>query len=148
MYSGSSTASFDKKMSAKSTYLLKTSVEASSAFRWAIWALFERYTSSSEFLLRVATYTIKASYSGSRATTAIFLFPISSTCLVVRSTSPVLYKLYYKSQAWKSISALLMVRKTIQNTIASLTLGNKKPYSRNLSLLSLFDREKVETTIL
>ena len=46
------------------------------------------------------------------------------------------------------MSALLMVRKNISNTISELTLGNKKLISKNLFLQPLSDTEKVESTIL
>ena len=88
VWSGSSTANFGEKTSAKSVYSLGTLVRASSAFRWAIWALLERCTSSPKATLRAAMWTTKASCSKSRAAGNSF-FPISSTCLVVGNTSPV-----------------------------------------------------------
>ncbi len=44
--------------------------------------------------------------------------------------------------------ALLMVKKGILNTTSSLILANTKFFYKNLSLLFLFDTEKVETIIL
>ncbi len=40
-----------------------------------------------------------------------------------------------------------MVKKSISSTISDLTLVNKKLFLKNLSLPSLSDMEKVETTI-
>ena len=46
------------------------------------------------------------------------------------------------------MSTLLIIRKNIPNTTFDLTLANKKIFSKNLSLLSLSNIRKVETTIL
>ena len=61
---------------------------------------------------------------------------------------PVVKDFHYKFQAWKSMSALLLVRRGIPKILSGLTSANKKLSSKNLSLLSLFDMEKVETTFL
>ena len=42
----------------------------------------------------------------------------------------------------------LIVKKNILKTKSSLILANKKFFLKNLSLLSLFNMEKIETTIL
>ncbi len=147
VYSRNSTANFSEKTSAKSVYSLETSIEASSAFRWAIWALLEGCNSSSKSTLRAATWITKASYSESRAATANSYLPISSTCLIVGSTSPVVYDLYCKFWAWKLISTLLIVRKGIPSIKSGLTSANWKLSSKNHSLPSLSDTEKMDTII-
>ena len=73
-------------MSAKSAYLLGILVEASSTFKWTIWALLKEYTSSSKFILKAATYTIKALYFELRAATAKAFFSINSTCQIVKNS--------------------------------------------------------------
>ena len=148
MYSKNSFANFDEKMSTKSAYSLKTLVEASSTFKWVIFALCKRCISSLKSTLKTAMCTTKASCFRSRAITTNFYFFISSTCLVVRSTSSIIYNLYYKSWAWKLMSTLFMIRKDILSTMSGLTSINKKLSSKNLFLLFLFDREKIEITIL
>ncbi len=45
------------------------------------------------------------------------------------------------------MSALLMVKKNIPSTMFGLISANKKLSSKNLSLSSLSNMEKVETTI-
>ncbi len=75
--------------SAKSVYLLSTSIGTSSAFKWAIWALLKECTSSPESTPRAAICTTMTSYSESKAAIANSFFPINSTYLVVRSISPV-----------------------------------------------------------
>lgn len=134
----------------KLVYLLKTSVRALSIFKWAIWAFFWRiyfiiyikiniegsYIYYKSLMVQVKSYYYK------------FLFLISSTFLVVRNTFLVVWNLYFKFQAWKLISILFMVRKYILKTISSLILANKKLFSKNLILLSLFNMEKIDTTIL
>ena len=139
---------FQWKTPAKLVYLQWTLVKASSAFRWAIWAFFEGYTSLSKSMLRAITYIRNILYSGSRAIAANFFFLISSTCLVAKSMSPVMYDLYYKFWAWKSTLILLIFKKDISSTTSQLTSANKKLFLKNLSLLSLFNIEKVETIIL
>ncbi len=66
---------------------------------------------------------------------------------MARSTFLIVQDLYYKSWAWKLISALLIVRKKIPSITSGLILANRKLSSKNLSLPSLSDIEKVETTI-
>ena len=46
------------------------------------------------------------------------------------------------------MSTLFMIKKSIPKTISDLTSANRKLFSKNLSLPSLFDIEKVEITIL
>ncbi len=116
-------------------------------FEVGYWTFLEGCTLSPKITLRAAMYTRKALYPKSRVTTNSF-FLISSTCLVVESMSLVIQDLHYKSWAWKLISVLLIVRKDIASITSGLTLANKKLFSKNLSLLSLFDMEKMKTTIL
>ncbi len=147
VYLGSFTANFDEKTSAKSVYSLGTLVRTLSAFWWAIWALFEGCTSSPKSTLRAATYITKTLYSRSKAAVVNSFFPINLICLVVRSTSSVVYDLYYKFRVWELMSALFMVRKSIPSITSSLTSANRKLSSKNLSLPSLSNMKKVETTI-
>lgn len=81
MYLGSSTTKFDEKIFTKLVYLLETLMETSLTFKWAIWAFCEGYTLSSilKLILRVATYTIKVLWSGSRTAVANFFYFISLT---------------------------------------------------------------------
>ena len=46
------------------------------------------------------------------------------------------------------MTILFMIKKNFLNIRFGLTLANRKLFSKNLSLLSLSDMKKVETTIL
>ena len=85
--SGSFVAYFGEKTFAKLAYLLEILIGAFFAFNWALWALLERYILSPEFILRAATYTIKASCFESKTTIANSFFFINSICPMVKSTS-------------------------------------------------------------
>ncbi len=82
-------ANFGEKISTKSAYLLSILIGALSAFNWAIWAFFGGCILSPEFTLRIAICTTNALCFRLRAATANSFFPISSTCLIVGSTSPI-----------------------------------------------------------
>ncbi len=140
---------FIEKTSTKLAYLLETFVGALSIFNWAIWVFFEGYTLSlvSEQILKIAMYTMKASYSALKIATVNSSFLISLTLLVVRSMFSVVKDLHYKFRAWKLILALLMISKGILRTISGLTSTNWKFSSKNISLPLLSNMKKLETII-
>lgn len=54
---------------------------------------------------------------------------------------------YYKFLVWKLIFILQIVKNGILKTIFDLILINKKFFSKNLMLLYLSNKEKLEATI-
>ncbi len=79
VYLESSVANFSEKTLTKSAYLLETSIEISSLFKWAIWTLHKRYTLSFtlELILKITTYIMKSLWSGSKTTVTNSFFFIS-----------------------------------------------------------------------
>lgn len=147
MFSESFIDGFGYMTSGKEAYSLGSLNGTLSPLKWAIWTYFKGYMSLPKSIFRAAIGTMKVSYFGSGAVARNSFCFISSTYLIVRSTSLVVWEFYYKSRAWKFMLALLMVGKTISNTRSALTLTNRKLSSKNLFLPSLSDTEKVEITI-
>lgn len=97
--------------------------------------------------MRKVIYTIKVSSFESRVAVANSFFPTSSTCLIVGNVSIVVYDFQLSFHSKKLISALLMMRKSMLNTIYILISAIKKVFSKIQGLLALLSIKKDAITI-
>lgn len=144
--SKSSATRFEEKTSVKLASLYGIAVEASSAFRKAIWTQWKGCIPRSELAIEVTCIT-KVLSPELRVVATNSFFPISSTLRMVARALAEVYNFYLSSQLLKSIWILLKVRNSIPKAKSMLMSANKKVFSKKLDFRSLSSNEK-ETIIM
>lgn len=98
-------------------------------------------------LVRETISTLKVLLFVLKAAAVNSFFPISSTCLVVKRVSTIVYNLQLSFHSKKLIFALLKVRKGIYKTISVLMSAIRKISPKNQGLPTLLFIEKDAITI-
>lgn len=135
-----------KNTLAYSEFFFITFIETLFIKKEVIYTLLNRYTKSHNF--RAVIYIIKVSFSKFKATITNFFRPIIFIFFSINKIFKIIYPHYFGFFSINHIFALENKGKLILNTIAMILLSSKKIFSKDISFLYLFLREKITIIIL